>query len=93
MIDITAQLIMDHLSEKWRIQFYGKHPVGGLKMPLLYSGRMKAESGRVYVSSRECLPQPGDFPQDSLLICTAQQLHWSYTKGHFPVIRVETDEL
>lgn len=93
MIEITAQLILDHLSERWSIQFYGRKPAGGLKMPLLFSGQIEAEPGRIYVSSQECLPQPGDFPANSLLICTAQQLHWSYTKGRFPVIQVETDEL
>lgn len=93
MIDITAQLILDHLSQRWSIQFYGKKPMGGLKMPLLYSAQLPPEPGRVYVSSQECLPQPGDFPGDCLVICTARQLHWSYTKGKFPVIRVETEEL
>lgn len=93
MIDITAQLILDHLSQRWSIQFYGKKPMGGLKMPLLYSAQLPPEPGRVYVSSQECLPQPGDFPGDCLVICTARQLHWSYTKGKFPVIRVETEDL
>lgn len=93
MIDITAQLILDHLSEKWKLQLYGKKPEGALKMPLLYSAGLTPEPRRIYISSQECLPQPGRFPADCLLICTAGQLHWSYTKGRFPVVQTDTEEL
>ena len=93
MIDITAQLILDNLSKKWDIQIYGKIPEGALKMPMLSSTDLKHESGRVYISSPECLPEIPKFSKDSLLICTAGNLNWNYTKGRFPMITVQCDDL
>lgn len=93
MIDITSQLILDKLSAKWTVQLFGPKPDIPMKVPMLYSPEVIPESGRIYISSPEYLPEVPRFPKDALLICTSGQRNWAYTKGRFPMVRVECDDL
>ena len=93
MIDITAQLILDNLSQRWSVQFFGQKLSGGLKMPLLYRTNMKTEPGRVYVTTPEYLPEEPDFFDNDLLICAGGHPSWRYTRGRFPMVGVDCGDI
>lgn len=93
MIDITAQLILDDLSQKWSIQLFGQKPTGGLKMPKFYNPDITVESWRVYVTSPEYLPAEPNIPKDALLICVRGQPSWRYTRGRFPMVGVACNDI
>lgn len=87
-MDITMQIIWDHLPSDWSARQFGRFHPAALEWPeILDCGKPAAERA-VYIASPQMLPQVPAFPVTSLLLCAGECENAAYQKGNFPFIQV-----